>query len=87
LGLSADDLAVTIDRTTPAERIDLFCRAFGLSPRERDVLVSLVGGSDTRQAAASLFVSEHTVQDHLKSIFGKTSLRSRRELLSAAIGT
>lgn len=85
--LSADDLAVTIDRTTPAERIDLFCRAFGLSPRERDVLVSLAGGSDTRQVAASLFVSEHTIQDHLKSIFGKTSLRSRRELLSAAIGT
>jgi DNA-binding CsgD family transcriptional regulator len=37
--------------------------------------------------AASLFVSEHTIQDHLKSIFGKTSLHSRRELLSAAIGT
>lgn len=85
--LSADDLAVTIERTTPAERIDLFCRAFGLSPRERDVLVSLAGGSDTRHVAASLFVSEHTIQDHLKSIFGKTSLRSRRELLSAAIGT
>ena len=85
--LSTDEIAVTIDHTAIAERVDLFCRAFGLSPRERDVLVTLVGGSDTRHVAASLFVSEHTVQDHLKSIFDKTSLRSRRKLLSAALGT
>ena len=85
--LSADDLVVTIDRTTPAERMDLFCRAFGLSPRERDILMPLGGGRDTRKVGASLFVSEHTVQDHLTSIFGKTALRSRRELLRAALGT
>ena len=31
--------------------------------------------------------SEHTVQDHLKSIFAKTEARSRRTLLSRALGT
>jgi len=34
-----------------------------------------------------MFLSEHTVQDHLKSIFAKTSARSRRALLSRAVGT
>jgi DNA-binding CsgD family transcriptional regulator len=34
-----------------------------------------------------MFLSEHTVQDHLKSIFAKTSARNRRILLSRALGT
>lgn len=32
-------------------------------------------------------VTEKTIQDHLKSIFAKTSSRSRRALLSRALGT
>jgi DNA-binding CsgD family transcriptional regulator len=34
-----------------------------------------------------MFVSEHTVQDHLKSIFAKTATRNRRTLLAPALGT
>jgi DNA-binding CsgD family transcriptional regulator len=34
-----------------------------------------------------MFVSENTVQDHLKSIFTKTATRSRRILLARALGT
>jgi DNA-binding CsgD family transcriptional regulator len=34
-----------------------------------------------------MFLSEHTVQDYLKSIFAKTSVRSRRALLTRALGT
>ena len=34
-----------------------------------------------------MFLSENTVQDHLKSIFAKTGTRSRRALLSRALGT
>ena len=34
-----------------------------------------------------MFVSENTVQDHLKSIFDKSSARSRRALLARALGT
>ena len=67
-------------------RVDLFCRAFGLSARQRDVFVSLIGGSDTRYVAAGLFIREHTIQNHPKFSFSKTSLHSGRELVSAAIG-
>jgi DNA-binding CsgD family transcriptional regulator len=34
-----------------------------------------------------MFVSEHTVQNHLKSIFAKTPVHNRPTLLSRALGT
>jgi DNA-binding CsgD family transcriptional regulator len=33
-----------------------------------------------------MFLSEHTVQDHLKSIFAKTATHSRRTLLALTLG-
>lgn len=80
------DIAVTIEQISPAERVGLFARAFGLSARENELLGHLVTGTDTREVALRMFLSEHTVQDHLKSIFAKTSARNRRTLLSCALG-
>ena len=34
-----------------------------------------------------MFLSRHTVQDHLKSIFAKTSVHSRRALLARVVGS
>lgn len=81
------NVAVSIEETSPAERLTLFARSFGLSVREAELLDHLTTGSDTREIAHRMFLSEHTVQDHLKSIFAKTGLRSRRSLLSRALGT
>ncbi|MGB7979871.1 MAG: LuxR C-terminal-related transcriptional regulator [Candidatus Nanopelagicales bacterium] len=33
-----------------------------------------------------MFLSEHTVQDHLKSIFAKTDVHNRRQLVARATG-
>lgn len=80
-------IAVTIEETSPPERVALFARAFGFSPRENELLGHLASGTDTRELAHRMFLSEHTVQDHLKSIFAKTSARNRRTLLARALGT
>lgn len=79
-------IAVSIERTGPAERVDLFARVHGLTDREREVIDRLCAGSDTRRVAAEMFLSAHTVQDHLKAIFAKTAVNSRRELLARALG-
>lgn len=81
------DIAVSIEETSAAERVTLFGRAFGLSARERELLGHLTTGTDTRELARRMFLSEHTVQDHLKSIFTKTSTRNRRTLLTRALGS
>jgi DNA-binding NarL/FixJ family response regulator len=80
------DIAVTIEATAPAERMALFGRACALSAREMDLLGHLIAGSDTRSIAQRMFVSENTVQDHLKSIFTKTGTGNRRTLLACAVG-
>ncbi len=80
------DIAVAIEATSPADLETLFGRAHGLTRRERELLSHLVAGADTRNVAEAMFVSEHTVQDHLKSIFAKTGVRSRRSLLARVTG-
>lgn len=42
---AAGDIAVTIEDSTPAERLDVFGLAHGLSPREREVLAELATGA------------------------------------------
>jgi DNA-binding CsgD family transcriptional regulator len=76
------DIAVTITASSPDERLQLYVRAHGLSPREIDVIDRLAGGADTQAIAEALRISEHTVQDHLKSVFDKTGTRNRRTLLA-----
>ncbi len=89
-GVASDvgqDVAVTIEPTSPTARTSLFVRACGLSRREAELLTHLSTGADTRQIAQRMYLSENTVQDHLKSIFLKTGTRNRRALLARAVGS
>ncbi|WP_067829529.1 helix-turn-helix transcriptional regulator [Nocardia inohanensis] len=80
------DIAVSIEPSSPAERLDLFARAHALSARESEVLALLAAGLDSRQLAAELVLSEHTVNDHVKSILAKCAARTRNTLLSRVLG-
>lgn len=55
--------------------------AYGLSPREQQVVELVVRGASTREIAATLVISEYTVQDHLSHVFDKVDVRSRRALV------
>ena len=51
-----------------------------LSPREFEILEHLMVGERVSVIATNLFISEHTVHNHLKSIFRKTGAGSQAEL-------
>ena len=78
--------AITIRASEPAEIFDLLCKAHDLTRRERQLVALILEGMATKQLAAALCISPHTVQDHLKAIFAKTGLHSRRELASHLSG-
>jgi DNA-binding CsgD family transcriptional regulator len=82
-----EDIAVSIEPSTPAERMDLFARACGLSDRESEILALLGVGLDTKEIAGQLFLSEHTVHDHVKAALAKTGARTRQVMLARATGS
>jgi DNA-binding CsgD family transcriptional regulator len=77
------EIAVTFRPATPGETFDRLCRIYALSRRERQVVAALLQALDTRTVSERLFISQHTVQDHLKSIFERVGVHSRRELRAA----
>ena len=85
-GRGHGEIAVTLRDATAAETFDRLCRIYALSRRERQVVAALAAGLDTRAAAEHLSISRHTLQDHLKSVFAKIGVNSRRELI-ARFGT
>jgi DNA-binding NarL/FixJ family response regulator len=57
--------------------------ARSLSARELEVLLLLDEHLGTDEIAARLFISEHTVRSHVKSLLRKLNVTSRREALDA----
>jgi DNA-binding CsgD family transcriptional regulator len=80
-GRSGRPHRVIVQPVTPAAVAPLVTLAYGLSERESQVTRLCMQGLSTRQMAHALALSPHTVQDHLKSIFAKTGVRSRSELV------
>lgn len=58
---------------------------YDLTDRERDVLRELIEGKTKKQMGKSLFLSEHTVDTHLRSIYTKLHVHSRTEAVVKAI--
>ena len=75
-------VALVIEAAKSAEIAPIIIEAYSLTSRERDVLGAIARGSSTAEIAAELFLSPHTVRDHVKAIFEKVGVRSRGELVA-----
>ncbi len=75
--------AVIIESAHPDRIAPLLMSVHGLTLREQQVTRLVLQGSPTTQLARRLGITPHTVQQHLKSIFEKVGVRSRRALVGA----
>lgn len=67
---------------SPADALDIFVCAYGISPRERDVLSLWIAGRGMKYIENELFISESTVKSHLRSIYRKCGTHNRDETIS-----
>lgn len=79
------NVVITIDATPRAELSQVALAAAGLTQRELDVSTLVLQGASTRDIAHTLYLSPHTVQDHLKAVFAKLGVSSRREMIAKLI--
>lgn len=62
-------------------RCDAVAAAYGLSPRQSEVLILLAKGRDAEYVAKQFVISLHTAKAHIYNIYQKTNVHSRQELI------
>jgi DNA-binding NarL/FixJ family response regulator len=75
-------VAVVVEPAKSADIAPIIIEAYGLTPRERDVVRAIARGGSTPDIAAELYLSAHTVRDYIKSVFEKVGVNSRAELVA-----
>lgn len=75
-----------IEPASGADLAPLTVEAYGLTPRELDVVVALTRGLSVKEIALDLHLSRYTVQDHLKLIYEKVGVSGRAELVAQVFG-
>ncbi|TCN32842.1 regulatory LuxR family protein [Kribbella orskensis] len=73
--------AVVLEPAKASDVMPLVADAYELSEREVEVTQHVARGLPTEKIAEHLFLSPHTVRDHIKAIFEKTQVSSRGELV------
>ncbi len=51
------------------------------------MLAALAAGLTSPEIAARLYLSEHTVNDHVKAVLARTGARNRQQLLARILGS
>ncbi len=68
------------------ENLDEFFNCYNISKREREVLVELIGGQSYAAIAEHLYISLATVKSHIYSIYRKTKVKNKMQLLNKILG-
>ena len=79
-------LLLVLERVQRRDAVAQNLERFSLSVRESDVVMLVLYGHSNRRIADQLFLTEYTVEDHLKRIFAKLGVRSRTALAAKILG-
>jgi DNA-binding CsgD family transcriptional regulator len=80
--LGGSTVSLVVEASRPADIAALLTDAYRLTDREAEVVGLVVRGLSNAEIAHALWLSPHTVADHVKHVFEKTGVRSRVELTS-----
>ncbi len=80
---AAGGYVITLEAAPSQDLAPLLMRAWSLTAREREVAQLMIDGLSIEDIAQALFISVHTVRDHVKAIFGKTRVSRRQDLVAA----
>lgn len=93
---SFDDVVAKVERVrapsivAPSESFDERCQdvacAFGLTPRETEILQYYARGRSTTVVQEALVLSYNTVKTHVKNIYRKMDVHSQQELIDLVDG-
>jgi DNA-binding CsgD family transcriptional regulator len=83
---ATDGYVITLEAARSEDLIPLLMRAWSLTAREREVAQLVIDGLASEDIARELFISVHTVRDHVKAIFAKIGIRRRQDLVGALAG-
>ena len=73
-----------LSRATVSNLSHLVSNNFNLSEREKSILKLMVDGLDYRHIAGALFVSPHTVRNHIANIYNKLHVSSKAQAIKMA---
>nr|WP_141137604.1 LuxR C-terminal-related transcriptional regulator [Blastococcus mobilis] len=79
-------VAAVVERPRPVELSPLLMRVLGFTPREREVVEGLLQGASRTHLARRLRMTEHTLGDHLRTVYGKAGVAGRAELAALLFG-
>lgn len=80
-----DTIAVIVEAAAPHESAPMIMTVLGLTAREKTITGLVCQGLSTKHIANQLHLTTDTVQDHLKSVFTRTGVHSRGELVAAIL--
>ncbi|MCU1466696.1 MAG: LuxR family transcriptional regulator [Actinomycetia bacterium] len=86
IGAAGNQVAVILDAANESQLSSLMLAARGLTAAQSRVAVLVLQGRSTRQIVNELHISSNTVQEHLRAVFDKFGIGSRRELVAALSG-
>lgn len=81
----ADDLAGVLRDFTDQPNGQKFPKIYGLTPRELEIVSTIVTGCSNKDLGQKFSISERTVKHHLSNIFEKLGVSNRLELAVFAL--